>query len=321
MQYHDLYVWRRRSTAERLAEGDSVMDLSLVSYYAYRLMGAVMPRIPPSLGYALFDRLGKLAYERSTTSRENVHDNLQHVLGPQADPARIEQVARQAFRHQSRNYYDLFRVASLSDDQIRGLVTPHGLEHVDQALSAGKGVIMVAVHFGNIDIVMQMFALLNYPMTAVAERLKPEKLYQYVASLRGSKGVTLIPIDSFLRPLFKALRNNEIVGLAGDRNLTGTGTVVDFFGAPCLLNDGPVSLALRTGAKLVPAFSLRNPANSFDAYVEPALALEKTGDSVQDVRAGMAKLAAVLEKWIGQYPEQWVMFQPIWRVPHGSNSL
>jgi lauroyl/myristoyl acyltransferase len=136
-----------------------------------------------------------------------------------------------------------------------------------------------------------------------------------VVSLRASKGIRLIPIDTFLRPLFKALRNNEIVGLAADRNLIGAGTVVDFFGAPCLLNDGHVSLALRTGAALVPAFSLRNPDNHFDAYVEPALALDRTGNAQQDVRAGMAKLAAVLEKWIGQYPEQWVMFQPIWKVP------
>ncbi len=296
------------------------MDMQSVSYYAYRFFGAVMPRIPPRLGYALFDRLGKLSYEKGTTSRENVSDNLRHVLGPQADPARIEEVARQIFRHQARNYYDLFRVASLSGDQIRGLVTTHGLEHVDEALSAGKGVIMFTAHFGNIDIVMQMFALLNYPMTSVAERLKPERLYQYVVSMRASKGIKLIPIDTFLRPLFKALRNNEIVGLAADRNLTETGTVVDFFGAPCLLNDGHVSLALRTGAKLVPAFSLRNPDNTFDAYVEPALVLERTGDTEQDVRAGMAKLAAVLEKWIGQYPGQWVMFQPIWRVPLGSDS-
>jgi KDO2-lipid IV(A) lauroyltransferase len=297
-----------------------ILDLGMVSYYAYRFLGAAMPRIPPRVGYALFDRLGKLSYEKSSTSRENVHDNLQHVLGPQAQPSRVEEVARQIFRHQARNYYDLFRVASLSGEQIRGLVTTHGLEHVDQALAAGKGVIMFTAHFGNIDIVMQMFALLEYPMTSVAERLKPEKLYQYVVSLRASKGIQLTPIDTFLRPLFKALRSNEIVGLAADRNLTGTGTVVDFFGAPCLLNDGHVSLALRTGAKLVPAFSLRTADNHFDAYVEPALELERTGDNEKDVRAGMASLAAVLEKWIGRYPEQWVMFQPIWKVPFDLHS-
>jgi len=287
----------------------------MLSYYAYRVLGAVMPHVPPRLGYALFDRLGKLSYEKGTTSRHNVHDNLWHVLGPQADAAHIEEVARGAFRYQARNYFDLFRVASLSNDQIHRLVTIHGAEHIEQALSAGKGVILVTAHFGNIDVVIQRIALLGHPITGVAERLKPEKLYQYVAGLRASKGVNLVPIDTFLRPLFRALRNNEIVGLAADRNLTETGTLVQFFGAPALLADGHVRLALRTGAKIVPAFSLRRPDNTFEAFAEPALPLQNSGDTEQDVRAGMAQLVAVLENYIGQHPEQWVMFQPIWKLP------
>mgnify|MGYP001084752408 CR=1 FL=1 len=274
-----------------------------------------MPLVPPRVGYAIFTRIGDLAYAKSVASRENVCDNLRHVLGPQADAAHIGEVARQIFRNQARNYYDLFRVASLSPAQIEHLVTVHGLERLDQALSAGKGLIMVTVHFGNLDIVVQALALRHYPVTVVAEHLQPEKLYRYVVSLRASKGVKIIPIDSFLRPLFKALRNNEIVGLAADRNLTQTGALVEFFGAPSLLPDGHVQLALRTGAKLIPAFSMRRPDNTFEAFVEPPLALEDTGDLQQDVRQGMAELVAVLEKYIGQHPEQWVMFQPIWKLP------
>jgi len=275
----------------------------------------VIPWVSPRVGYAIFSRIGDLAYARSVASRENVYDNLCHVLGAQAEPARIEQVARQIFRNQARNYYDLFRVASLNAEQIDRLVTLHGLEHVDQALSTGKGLIMVTAHFGNLDIVIQAFALRRYPVTAVAEHLRPEKLYHYVVSLRASKGVKLIPIDSFLRPLFRALRNNEIVGLAADRNLTETGTLIEFFGAPALLPNGHVQLALRTGAKLMLAFGVRRPDNTFEAFVEPPLALENTGDLQRDVHLGMTRLVAVLEKYIGQHPEQWVMFQPVWKLP------
>ena len=274
-----------------------------------------MPHVPPRVGYALFSRLGDLAHSKSATSRENVHDNLRHVLGPQGHPTRIQEVARQIFRNQARNYYDLFRVASLSADQIRRIATVNGREHINQALAAGKGVIMFTAHFGNLDIVGQMFALDRYPITIVAEHLQPEELYQYVASLRASKGIKLIPIDSFLRPLYTALRNNEIIGLAADRNLNDTGTLIEFFGAPALLPDGHVRLALRTGAKLLPAFSLRKPDNTFEAFAEPALELARTGDSERDILAGMAKLVAVLEKYIGRYPEQWVMFQPVWKLP------
>ncbi len=289
----------------------------------YRLLGAIMPHIPPRVGYALFSRLGDLSHDKATTSRENVYGNLRHVLGPQADPARIEQVAREIFRNQARNYYDLFRVASLSDSQIERLVTVHGLEHIDEALVAGKGLIAVTAHFGNLDVVAQAFALHKYPITVVAEHLKPERLYQYVVSLRASKGIKIIPIDSFLRPIFRALRNNEVVGLAADRNLTETGTLIDLFGAPALLPDGHVQLALRTGAKLGVFFSLRRPDNTYEAFVEPALELENTGNLEQDTRAGMARLVAVMERYIGQHPEQWVMFQPVWKLaaPKGTDQL
>lgn len=274
-----------------------------------------MPLVPPRLGYALFTRIGDLAYATSKASRENVLDNLRHVLGLQAEPARMAQVARQIFRNQARNYYDLFRVAALSAEQIDRLVTIHGLQHIDEALSTGKGLIVVSAHFGNLDVTAQAFALRQYPITVIAEHLKPEKLYQYVVSLRASKGIKIIPADSFLRPLFKALRDNEIIGLAADRNLTGTGTVIEFFGAPALLPDGHVHLALRTGAKLAPAFSICKRDNTFEVFVEPPLPLENTGDPEKDIRAGMVKLVAVLEKYIGRYPEQWVMFQPVWKLP------
>ncbi len=274
-----------------------------------------MPLVPPRLGYALFDVLGDLAHDHSKASRDNVYDNLRHVLGPQTELAQLERVARQIFRHQARNYYDLFRVASLGAEEIRELVTAHGLENIDAALQAGRGVIMFTAHYGNLDIVGQMFALQGYPLTIVAEHLQPERLYRYVTSLRASKGLQLIPSDTFLRPLYRALRNNEIVGLAADRNLTGTGTLVSLFGAPALLPDGHVRLALRTGAKLLPAFSIRRPDNTFEAFAEPALQLETTGDADRDTASAMASLAGVVEKYIGRHPEQWVMFQPVWALP------
>jgi len=306
----------RALPSPRAAEGGlAIPDQSSISYYAYRLLGALMPLVPPRLGYSLFDRLGDLAHDHSKASRDNVYDNLRHVLGKQTGLTRLEQVARGIFRHQARNYYDLFRVASLNGEQIRELVTVQGLDNIDQALRSGHGIIMFTAHFGNLDIAGQMFALEGYPITIVAEHLQPERLYHYVSSLRESKGLKLIPSDTFLRPLYRALRSNEIVGLAADRNLTGTGTLVSFFGAPALLPDGHVRLALRTGAKLLPAFSIRRPDNTFEAFAEPALELETTGDTERDTANAMVSLVAVLEKHIRRYPEQWVMFQPVWALP------
>jgi len=291
------------------------LDQSLISYYIYRVLGALVPLLPPRIGYALFGWFGNLAYSHSTGSRQNVEDNLRHVLGAQANPDRIAAIARKIFRNQAHNYYDLFRLSTLRAEQIERLVTFRGGEHLDQGLSQGKGLVLVSAHFGNVDVVAQMLALRQYPVTVAAEHLRPEKLYQYVASLRASKGIQLVPADAFMRPLFRALHRNEIVGVAADRNLTGGGTLVEFFGSPALLPDGHVRIALHTGANLAMAFAMRKPDCTLEAVVEPPLDLERSGDPQRDVHLGMARVVAVLEKYIGRYPEQWVMFQPVWNVP------
>jgi len=295
--------------------GPAIPDEFSLSYFSYRLLGALVPWIPPRLGYALFDRLGDLAHDRATSSRRNVYHNLRHVLGSETDPAHLEGVARQIFRHQARNYYDLFRVAALSAEQIREFVTPRGMENIDKALQAGKGIVMFTAHYGSLDIASQRLALEGYPITVVAEHLKPERLFRYVTSLRATHGLRFIPNDSFLRPLYRALRNNEILALASDRNLTGSGRLVSFFGAPALLPDGHVRLALRCGAKLLPTFGRRRPDNSFEIITEPALELQPSGDAERDVGTAMDALVSVVERYVGQHPEQWVLFQPVWALP------
>ncbi len=289
------------------------LDQTMLSYYLYRLAGAIVPRLPPFWGYRLFAQLGDLVFRLYKESRTSVWDNVSHVLGPAAGVRQQARVVRGIFRSQARNYYDLLRLPSLSDAKIKKLVTLHGLENLQAALSSGRGVVMVTAHFGNIDVVAQALLLHGYPVTGVAEHLKPEALYRYVCSLRASKGINLVPADSDLKLLFRALAQNQIVGLAADRDTTESGIVVDFFGASARLPDGYLQLALRTGAALVPCFGLRQPGDTFVGYIEPAVPLEKTGDLKHDVRLNMGRVLPVIERYIATHPDQWVMFQPVWK--------
>lgn len=290
----------------------TVIGERLFSYYGYRCVGAVVPHTPPRLGYAAFRHLGDLAYLVSSASRKAVLSNLRHVVPATTGAEELASIARQVFRYQAYNYFDLFRLGSLTAEEIRGLVAVHGWEHAEEALAGGRGVIVISIHFGNLDIVAQSFAVRNCPFTVLAEHIQPEKLYRYVTGLRSSQGIRILPADKYLRPLFKALRNNELIGVAADRNLTGKGTVTQFFGAPALLPDAHVRLALHTGAALLPIFSFRKPDYRFDAFLEPPLFLQSTGDAEGDTKAGMDRLVRVLEKYIVRHPEQWVLFEPVW---------
>ncbi len=288
------------------------VNQTFLVYLLYRLAGAIVPHIPPRWGYPLFSFIGDLIYRFHSGARQIVQENLRHVLGQETDRATIEETARQLFHNSLQNYYELFHQRTLSGEEMRASLTVKGLEHIEEALAQGKGLVLATAHFGSPDGLMHAIPLLSFPVTAPAEHLKPEILFRYICSLRENKGITLLPADGPLLGLFRALKRNEIVVVAADRDTTESGIMVDFFGAPARLPDGHVQLAMRTGAKLALAFGRREPDNTYTIEIHPPLELEDTGDFKRDVRANMEKVVAGLERVIRQHPEQWLIFYPLW---------
>lgn len=289
------------------------MSQSLLSYYLYRLLGTLAPFVSRRLGYRLADRMGLLAFYVSPKGTASLKDNLSHVLGKNANESTIRATAQRVFCNLGKNYYDLFHKHALSREEATASVDFRGLHYLQEGLKGGRGLIVTSAHFGPFDASWQIAAALNLTITAPAQHLKPEKLYRYVCRLRGSDWITFLPIDGPLLGLVRALRRGEIVTVAADRDITASGIVVNFFGAPARLPDGHVQLALRTGAKIVPTFALRQPDNSSVIQAEPPLDLEDTGDFERDVRLNVGKVVARMEEWIGRYPEQWLMLHPVWR--------
>ncbi len=239
---------------------------------------------------------------------------MRHVLGEGADESAIERAVRGIFRNTLKNYYDLFRTATLEEKDIEAMVhTLHGSEHIGQAISAGKGVVLSSAHFGNWEAMMQLAASRFKSILIPVEPLKPDKLFQYICRIRARQGAQLVSVSRPLLSVFRALRQGGVVATAADRDITGSGIEIEFFGAPAILPDGHVQLALRTGAPLILAFGRRLPNDKFEIHIEPPLALERTGDLKRDVRINVEKVARVLERYISTYPEQWTMLQPVWK--------
>jgi len=237
-----------------------------------------------------------------------------HVLGEGADESAIERAARGVFRNSLKNYYDLFRTAAFGEEELDAMVHQlHGFGHIRQAVLAGRGVVLSSAHFGNWEAMMQWTACHLKGILIPVEPLKPDKLFQYICRLRARQGAQLVSVGRPLISIFRALRKGGVVATAADRDITGSGVEVEFFGAPAVLPDGHVQLALRTGAQLILAFGRRLPNGKFELHVEPPLALERTGDLKRDVRINVEKVACILERYISMYPEQWTMLQPIWK--------
>lgn len=285
-----------------------------MAYYLYRFVGIICPLLPVRFGYWLFARIGDLAFlvvERKPTTYRY---NLRHVLGDDATPAQMNTVGRRAYENLLKNYFDLFRSHGVTKEKLgKQLAGLHGLEHLENALKQGKGVIAGSGHFGAWDLVIHLAAIyLDTHVVVPNERLKPEEVFQYILKLRTTDRVEMVPLDIAPRALIKSLRAGQIAGLAYDKDVTQTGPYVDFFGKPAQMPDGAVQLSLKFGSPVIMGFSVRQSDNRSIVYVEPPIEFEKTGDMQRDIQAGVQKMARVLEKYIRQYPDQWLMFQKIW---------
>lgn len=282
---------------------------------ALRIVAALTPYVPTAIAYAVCWLLGWILGTLNVRARRNVLDNLRRVL-PNAGPLRLRWLAYRVFVSVVTNYYDLIRLGTLDRDRVLALFETEGIEHLTAALTRGRGVIALAAHVGNYNVVPSLPVALGYPTAVVAERVHPEELFAYVNRLRATLGVQVVPPGSeALRPIVRLLRRNGILILAGDRDVAGSGMLVPLFGEPARLPTGPVLLAMRTGAALVPAGTLRKGSRRSLAFVEPAIELVDTGDWDVDLRTNMALMAAALERMIARDPGQWAVLQPVWDTP------
>ncbi len=287
-----------------------------MSYWLYLWATLLAPLLPQRLGYWLFARIGDLGYLFARQARSACEKNLAHVLGPEVKPAERRRITRRVFQNSMKNYYDLFRAHRLTTAQLRAqLAEVVGFEHIEAALAQGKGLVAGSAHFGNFNLFLHLTGVYlkeHHDVVIPIERIEPERLYKLVERQRASHGVEVVPVESAARLLIKRLRAGSIIGLALDLDVTHTGPVVDFFGAPAQLPDGAVALALKYHTPLIIGFPRRLADNRTVAIIEPAVQFETTGDLAQDTRKGVEQVAHHMEEWIRRYPDQWVMFQPIW---------
>jgi KDO2-lipid IV(A) lauroyltransferase len=148
---------------------------------------------------------------------------------------------------------------------------------------------------------------------ALVEPIEPPEVFDFFTRQRAAFGGRLLPATpSSLRELLASLRRNELVGLVTDRDVTGTGLEIDFFGAPTRFADGAAALSIRTGAPILPAVAVRRAGGKFEGWIEPPLPMPATSDTKVAVRDLTQAVAHRLEYYVANHPEQWTVFQTRW---------
>lgn len=282
-------------------------------YRYYRFCEWLASWLPKRAGYAMARVSGVGQFIFCPGLRRTLIANQRRLL-PHASRRHVGMNARRASISVAKNYYELFRLASLSKPDLLAYFDGRGLEYLAEAHARGKGVIIVAPHLGSYNLVPAYVSSLGYPTVAVVEHIRDPQLHEYFFALRANQGVQLLttgPED--VRQILRALREGKVVMMLADRNVGTSSDDVTFFGERTLLPAGPGLIARRTGAALLPAYSYRVGNTRSVAAALPAMRLpEPAGTPEQRRAADTQAVAYELEKMIATAPDQWDIMQPVW---------
>lgn len=238
---------------------------------------------------------------------QRVRANVRQILGPKASDADVERLARSQWRNYMRYLRDfaaLPRIARSETERI--FERAEGWEHIDRAMSQGRGLVLASVHFGNWDLAAGTMAR-RHPVNVIADTFSSRLLDGFVNRRRKALGVQVIPVEKALKRTVSALRRNESVAFLVDKPLAGdAGVDVEFFGRRTRIPAGAAYFASRTGAPLIAAFVWRNEHGDFRVQVFPPIQVDP------DLKTTMQQVIRVAEQVIRAHPEQWYMFRSMW---------
>ena len=311
-----LFPWRQRRE-------------SMLPYYGYRCASGVVRVLPRRSSLALADRVADVLLAANPSKFDALRDNLRHVL-PDIGEREMRRILRRNLRDLTRSWVDVISIPQDPSATTRRLRETN-LHHYTDAIDRGKGVVVVSMHFGAWEAGLAAWNGGKGQLALLAEQLRPQRLFEAIAGARGALGVKVIPIDieamlagdvqtarrigaAAMREVFKHLRTGGGIAIAIDRDLSGTGTMLPFFGAPAPIPLGVVDVAMRSGAAIVPIVLLRTRWG-VEGMVFPEVPYDTEAPRDAETERVARHILTIFEAVIREHPEQWHVLDRVWPEP------
>lgn len=284
-----------------------------IRYLLFELLIFSTQILPQRFGYWISLRLSDIGYYLADIrGREACMNNLRQAL-PHATRARITHETRWIFRNWGKYLTEFFRFRMFDRSFFEKHVCIMGEEHVRAGLARGRGVLVMSAHISNWELgAAAMCQSMGVKVNVVAAAHRYERINRLFVREREAMGVHVIFTEDAPRQVMRALKNNEVVCILADRDVTGQGFPVDYFGRECRFPQGPARFALQTGATLLPGFVCRRSNDSFRVGFHPPLSPRVAGSKEERARDMTQQFAKMLEKEVLSHPEEWSVFYNIW---------
>jgi lauroyl/myristoyl acyltransferase len=282
---------------------------------AYGLGWKLVCRVPESWAREAFMFAADIAWRRQGPRVQVLEANLRRVIGPDADGKQLRSLSHAGMESYARYWLEVFRLHQMGRERILGDMRCTGEEEAAFAnMAAGRGVIFALPHMGNYEHAGAWIVARGAGgFTTVAERLKPESLFDKWVAFREGLGMEVLPATggaSRFGVLAQRLRAGGLVCLVTDRDVTGGGIEVEFFGEKARMMAGPAALAVQTGAALMPV-TLWYEGECWGAHIHEEIPVPAEGTRQEQIAAMTQRLAAVFEAAIREHPEDWHMLQRV----------
>ncbi|MEV7688083.1 phosphatidylinositol mannoside acyltransferase [Streptomyces bungoensis] len=290
------------STAERLTDS------------LYGLGWSTVKRLPEPAAVRLGQAVADLAWKQRGKGVQRLEANYARVV-PDATPERLAALSRAGMRSYLRYWMESFRLPAWSAERVRTGFEPKDLHHLTDGLAAGRGVVLALPHLANWDLAgAWVTTALKTPFTTVAERLKPETLYDRFVAYREGLGMEVLPHSggAAFGTLARRLRAGGLVCLVADRDLSASGVEVGFFGEKARMPAGPALLAQQTGALLLPVTLWYDESPVMRGRVHPPVEVPESGTRREKTAVMTQALADAFASGIADHPEDWHMLQRLW---------
>lgn len=315
--------------------------LGYLEYLAVKLLGIIVRVLPQKLIIFIGRLIGSLFYLFDRKHRQISLVNLKKAFGEEKTTLELKRIARYSFINLCQGFFEVLLFPKFKEKSLVRFVAIEGRNYLDMVRSQGRGGILLTAHFGNWELSAVWAVLKGYPLCVIAREQKQTRLNLLLNQYRSSSGLKVYTKGMVVRDLITALQQNEFVGILGDQDAGRRGLFIDFFNRPASTHPGPILLALRTGAPILPCFIVRS-GFKHKIYVNPPIYLGakredqgrnelmksrgvsqtlhepsidiKNSPRAQLIKRGLEDFTRILESYIRHYPEQWLWLHRRWKT-------
>jgi KDO2-lipid IV(A) lauroyltransferase len=289
---------------------DSIIDS--LSCILFRAGGFFIRILPVSFSLFLGRRIGDLLYGFDLKHRSLAYRNIKTAFGDRLTLVQIRRLTREFYQSFWQNFIEIFFIPFVDKAYIKKYVSCEGLEFIDEAFAAGKGVVFLGVHAGSWELSNAICASLGFDFNLLVRDQRHPRLNGLLNKFRRQKGCKIIQRRSQTRNLVKALKNNESVGMTLDQG-GKTGALVSFFGRQASMATGAIRLALKYDSAIVPAYYTRINGPYIKMIIGAPFKMKKSGDTERDIQDNLQELTRLFERHIERFPKDYLWLYKIWK--------